>query len=486
MDTAYYMRRAEEFTARLNTEERLHLSGLKDTFETEAIFEESQELFTREAVFERLDHREDRLGRYLAEFAVRNYIEQRLRELTEQIADAESAAEVRLEGKPLSFYQALGQASQEADGSRRRALEEAATEAMSRHDEWRMQRIVGQREIARELGFADYRALCEDLSGQPLRALAQELAAFVEDTQSAYCALVDEQLGQAGIDSRSATDWDLRWVMFAPRYTEVFPGGRLLSAAEATLSALGVTFSKQPNVHLDLQPRPKKYPKPFCAPITVPGEVWVVASPRGGCADFLSFFHELGHALHFAGVDPELPCAYRIMGDHALTEAFAFLLQSVVLNRDWLRHCLGVEAAPESLFRAGRLIDHWCVRRCAGKIAYELELRGGDGRPARMAARYAHLLGHAFGVRVAPEQYLFDADDWFSCVRYLRAFMLDSCVRVFLRERFGRGWFRSPEAGEWLRSRWRRGTELTAEELAGELGFQLGIAPLRERLLANT
>jgi len=485
MDTAQYLLRAEQFTEGLQREEYLHFSGLKDEYRTQEIFEEFADLFSREAVLARLEDRDDREGRRLAEFAVRGHIEERLRELTEHIANAESAAEVECNGQRMPFLAALGQVTQEADRARRGALEDAVAEAMSRHNHHRAQRVAGQRQIAQELGFPDYRALCEDLSGQPLRALAQELAGFVEDTQSAYRAHLEEALGRVEIAPHGATDWDLRWVMFAPQYMEMFPRERLIPAAEATLSVLGVSLSDQANVHLDLQPRPKKYPRPCCVPISVPGEIWIVASPRGGYADFLSFFHELGHAEHFAGANAELSCAYRVMGDDALTEAFAFLLQSVVLDRDWLRHFLGVEAPPESLFRAGRLIDHWCVRRCVGKIAYELELHGGDGRPAEMGQRYARLVGDAFGIRVSPEAHLFDVDDWFSSARYLRAFMLDACLRLHLRERFGRAWFRSPEAGGWLRSQWQRGTEMTAAELAGEIGFQLGLAPLRDRLLED-
>ncbi len=485
MNVAQYARRAEQFTEALRREEYLHFSGMKSDYQTQEIFEEFADLFSREALLARLGDRESRDGRYLAEFAARHHIEQRLRGLTEHIVQAESAAHVACDGERMPFLRALGQLVQEPDHGRRRALEEAVAEVMSHQNERRAQRMAGQRQIAQELGFEDYRTLCEDLSGQPLRSLGQEMALFAKDTQSTYCERIEEALDGAGIAPSEATDWDLRWTILAPRHTGVFPRERLVAAAEATLAGMGVVLSEQANVRLDLEDRPGKSPRPFCAPVSVPGEVWVVASPRGGWVDFLSFFHELGHAEHFAHTDRKLPGPCRTMGDEALTEAFAFLLQSVVLDPGWLREVLGVETPPQSLFRAGQLLSLWYVRRYAGKILYELELHGGDVRPAEMAPHYARLLGRAVGVRVAPEAYLFDVDDWFYCARYLRAWMLDACLQLHLRERFGPVWFRCPEAGRWLRSLWRRGTELRAEELAAELGLQFGIAPLRDRLLRD-
>jgi hypothetical protein len=485
MDTAEYARLAERFIARLYREEYLQLAGLKDTLETEEIFEAFPGLFTRDVVLGLVEHRENRETRYLAEFAVRGHIEQRLRALTERIANEESAAEVEWPGERLPLRAAMEQLVLEPNRERRRALEEGVAQAVARQNPDRARRVAGQHEIARELGFADYRVLCEELSGQPLQALGAEMAAFVEETESAYRARTAEALERMGIRPGEATDADLRWVVLGPRHEELFSRARLLPAAEATLLKLGVALAEQENVHLDLEPRPKKCPRPFCSPIAVPGEIWVVASPRGGWVDFLSFFHELGHAEHFAHMSPELPCPYRMMGDDGVAEAFAFALQSVVLEKEWLRDVLGVEEVPEGLLEAGQLLDLWYVRRYAGKLAYELVLHGAAGGGAPAAPRYAQLLGQAMGVRVAPEHYLFDVDDGFYCARHLRAWIFEAGLRERLREQFGRAWFQCPEAGAWLKFLWRRGKEWTVEELAREVDLAPGTEPLRRRLLGK-
>ena len=74
----------------------------------------------------------------------------------------------------------------------------------------------------------------------------------------------------------------------------------MLPALEATLSDLGIDLHAQRNVHLDLESRPSKTPRAFCAPIEVPGKVMLVIQPIGGKDDWEALFHEAGHTEHYA------------------------------------------------------------------------------------------------------------------------------------------------------------------------------------------
>ena len=64
---------------------------------------------------------------------------------------------------------------------------------------------------------------------------------------------------------------------------------------------------RQANVELDLEERPTKSPRAFCAPIEVPGRVVLVIQPIGGPDDWLALFHEAGHTEHFAHTSASLP-----------------------------------------------------------------------------------------------------------------------------------------------------------------------------------
>jgi len=181
MDDALYMRLAEEFTARLHREEYSHLAGLKDTFDTESLFEEFHELFTRDAVLQRLEHRDDRVGRHLAEFAVHRYIGRRLSGLTERIANRQNAARVRVGGEALPFRQAWGMLTRVSDLETRRRIERRVAAAIDPQNADRAQRIAGQREIARELELPPVKVHCSVLAEDAIKAAIEDLQKHRED-----------------------------------------------------------------------------------------------------------------------------------------------------------------------------------------------------------------------------------------------------------------------------------------------------------------
>jgi hypothetical protein len=251
-----------------------------------------------------------------------------------------------------------------------------------------------------------------------------------------------------------------------------FPAERLTQSFVETLSGLGIDLATQSGVILDAERRPKKSPRAFCAPVRAPGEVYLVIAPVGGRDDFSALFHEGGHTEHFANVDPALPFEFRLLGDNAITEAYAFLFEHLVEDPEWLRRRLGVEddSALSGQPRASRLVY---LRRYAAKFAYELELHGAGNRGLdALADRYAELLSGAVRVPWPRETFLVDVDPGFYCTAYLRAWALETHLRAHLRERFGPAWFEEPEAGEALRVLWREGQRLTPEEMLGELSGQ--------------
>jgi hypothetical protein len=221
-------------------------------------------------------------------------------------------------------------------------------------------------------------------------------------------------------------------------------------------------------VVFDVEPRPNKAQRAFCAPVRPPHEVYLVLTPVGGREDYSTLFHEGGHTEHYANVDPELPFEYRYLGDNSVTEAFAFLFDHLVADPEWLRRHLGADE-PQPLVAHARATRLVYLRRYTAKLAYELELHGG-GRPLEaLAPRYADLLGRAVGVDWPQELFLQDVDPGFYSACYLRAWALEAYLRLHLRERFGPAWFDDPEAGTLLRTLWREGQRLRADELLSEL-----------------
>jgi hypothetical protein len=266
------------------------------------------------------------------------------------------------------------------------------------------------------------------------------------------------------------SDWD-----------EGFPADRMVPALEWTLDGLGIDLSAQGNVQLDLEPRPQKSPRAFCAPIEVPDRIKLVIKPMGGPDDWHAFFHEAGHAEHFAHVSRDLPVEFKRLGDNSVTEGWAMLFEHLVDDPAWLSRRLDF-ARPEDFVEESAVSLLYVVRRYAGKLLYELELHG-DVEVESMRSRYVELLQDATKIEPAPADYLADVDDGFYCTCYLRAWAFHTQIESHLREEFGRAWFTRPEAGSLLRELWAEGQRLTAAELLDQVaGTTLELAAVGERI----
>jgi hypothetical protein len=267
----------------------------------------------------------------------------------------------------------------------------------------------------------------------------------------------------------------------APELDELYPSERMLPALEATLADLGIDLRAQANVHLDLETRPSKSPRAFCAPIDVPDKVMLVIQPIGGKDDWEALFHEAGHTEHYAHTSEGLGFEARRLGDMAVTEGWAMLMQHLVVEPAWLNRRLDVPRVDD-LARDGAVSLLYFVRRYSAKLLYEIEFFQADD-PTAMRSRYAELLGDALKLPIAPESYLDDIDGSFYVIGYLRSWAFEAQLREFLRGELGNDWFARRDAGDLLRELWSLGQGPTADELLKDVtGAKLEMASVAERI----
>jgi hypothetical protein len=255
----------------------------------------------------------------------------------------------------------------------------------------------------------------------------------------------------------------------------------MLPALEATLADLGIDLRSQENVHLDVEQRPLKSPRAFCSPIEVPDRVMLVIQPMGGPDDWRALFHEAGHTEHFAHTSRDLSVEDRRLGDNAVTEGWAMLVQHLTDEPAWLNRRLDFSRADDFAAEgaAGLL---FFVRRYCAKLLYELEFHAADD-PTSMSGRYVELLGDALKIEPSPIDYLGDIDSSFYVSSYLRSWAFESQLRDYLREEFGSDWFARREAGSLLRELWELGQQPTAEELLKDVtGQTLEMAAVGSRI----
>jgi hypothetical protein len=255
----------------------------------------------------------------------------------------------------------------------------------------------------------------------------------------------------------------------------------MLPALESTLGDLGVDLRSQANVHLDLESRPSKTPRAFCAPIEVPGRVMLVIQPIGGKDDWEALFHEAGHTEHYAHTSGDLPLEDRRLGDMAVTEGWAALLEHLVTDPAWLNRRLDVPR-PRDVAHDGAVSLLYFVRRYSAKLLYEIEFFQAADVPS-MKPRYFEILSDALKLPVNPESYLDDIDGSFYVIGYLRSWAFEAQLREYLRSEFGNEWFARREAGDLLQELWSLGQGPSADELLKDVtGATLEMASVAERI----
>jgi hypothetical protein len=141
---------------------------------------------------------------------------------------------------------------------------------------------------------------------------------------------------------------------------------------------MGIDPLASGRITLDTGDREGKRSRAFCSPVRVPDEVYLVLRPHGGQTDWNTFLHELGHALHFAYMRPNLAFEYRWLGDNSITEGYAMLFDHLMETEGWLKRYteLGANNVQRYLRAAGFEELHFLRRYCA-KLMYEIELYGG-------------------------------------------------------------------------------------------------------------
>ncbi|MDH4179167.1 MAG: hypothetical protein OEV33_01550 [Armatimonadota bacterium] len=465
-----YEQEAESFLTELEEEYYRNGAGLKETLDLSQIYEKYDHLFSRENVERLLESRETRPGRHLAYFAASQRLDNSVRALTQQITTAETQATLEWDGERVPYRLARVLLNTEPDRARRLELHRRLLAITEQRNSLRAERLARLHGQAASLGFAGYIPFCQDLAEIRIELLAAQMNRLLESTAARWHEQLAAVLDQAGIPREDADISDLNYLLMGPQFDLHFPKDKLIPCLRQTLSGLGIDLDSQANLRLDTEERPLKSPRAFCSTVRVPSDVRLVIMPQGGQDDYNTLFHEAGHAQHFVHTRASAPFAFRCLGDNSVTEGYAFLFNLLLQTPDWASHTTIIRW-PAAYAHFSNFRQLYYLRRYAAKLNYERELHAHEAPIPDLGERYAELLGEAIGVRIPPGRYLADVDDGFYCARYLRGWMFEVQLRRRLVERFGKRWFASRDAGDFLKDLWELGQEFTADELAQRLDY---------------
>jgi hypothetical protein len=473
---------ADRLEAELMEEWYLHYAGHKQALELAPIYERHAGLVELERVRAVGAAAGDERTRFLWRWASENYLTNVTKQQLERVATLEAELEARVDGEQIPFRMLSPAIAREPDRDRRRRLYQAGAELREEHlNPLLLEAARAHRQATPDLGVDDYLMLYERVGFQ-LEQLANDCRELLDATERAWEEGADRLFrARAGVGLDEAEAWDTPRLFRAEEWDADFPGDSMLRALRATLGDLGIDLDAQANVHLDVEQRPNKSPRAFCAPIEVPERVMLVIQPIGGVDDWRALFHEAGHTEHFAHTEGSLPVEARRMGDAAVTEGWATLFEGLVREPAWLERRLDV-SRPRELAAGGAVIELFFTRRYAAKLLYELEFyRASD--PTEMRGRYVELLGEALKIEPSGASYLADIDPGFYVTEYLRSWAFEAQLRDHLRNEFGNAWFARREAGELLRDLWSEGQARRADDMLQELtGSRVEMAALEERI----
>ena len=469
--------------------------GEKEVSERAEIVERYRDLFSREqldalraAEQEAADENDrERLYR-LRKTCEAGVVSAELAEREDALENAILAARVEFEGEELPIRSAQAKLAVLPGYGEREELGEAAGDRSAEFNAERLEVLRAAEELEAEIsGQPDPVARNEEEKGISLRELEAVLAQASERSTGPYVLLRDRWFERLLGPERAKvpSSYHVAYLRRLSPLESTYTKDRAVEVCMDTVKRLGFDLENEPNIRLDLDDRPQKSPRACVIPSDPPSVVHLITRAQGGLHDYQAFLHEAGHALHYAGVDPNLPYTFRnISRDHALTEIYSYIFEAITREPEWHAQYFGLsdeEAARNA--EATSFLEAVLFRRYTAKLQFELDFWSRFNENGGGPDGYEERLTEATGVRYRADAYLADMDGGFYSADYLRAWIRSAQLRDYLVREIGQDWWRNAETGDRLRALFLEGTRPSSEEIAARLGYQpLDTAPLSREL----
>jgi hypothetical protein len=471
--------------------------GEKEVSEQAAIVARYADLFSREQL-DALRDEEDAADGERREWLYRlrktcesGLVAAELAERDDELENAILAARVTYNGDELPLRSALAQLSVMPGYREREELGELYRARSAEFNAARLDLLRGYEELEAELsGEPDPVARNEEEKQISLGELAAVLAAASDEIEETFLELRETWFDRLLGPDREAqpSSAHVGYVRRLSPLDATYTKDRATEVCLETLSALGFDLAADSNIKLDLDDRPQKSPRACVIASDPPQVVHLITRAQGGLHDYQAFMHEAGHALHYAGVDPNLPYTFRrISRDHALTEIYSYICEAITREPAWHAHYFGLsDEEARTNAQATTFLEALLFRRYTAKLQFELDFWSNFDEAGTASDDYAARLTAATGVRYPRDGHLADMDGGFYSADYLRAWIRHAQLRAHLIDQIGEDWWRSPRTGEILRALFAEGTKPSSEEIAARLGYDsLDTTPLVHELVAS-
>ncbi len=386
------------------------------------------------------------------------------------------AARLDFKGEELPLRSALARLAIISDYEERDQLGELYSQRSADFNEQRLELLSAYEELEADLTEEpDPVARSEEEKQVSLRDLESVLAAASDAIEGSFIAMrerwFERLLGPDREEQPSSAH--MGYIRRLSPLDSTYTKERATEVCLATLSALGFDLAADSNIRLDLDDRPQKSPRACVIASDPPRVVHLITRAQGGLHDYQAFMHEAGHALHYAGVDPNLPYTFRRLSrDHALTEIYSYICEAITREPAWHAEHFGLSDEEASTnAEATIFLEALLFRRYTAKLQFELDFWSSFDQAGLQSDDYSQRLTAATGIRYPSDGHLADMDPGFYSADYLRAWIRHAQLRNYLFDEVGEDWWRSPRTGELLRDLFAEGTRPSSEEIATRLGF---------------
>jgi hypothetical protein len=495
---ADYEKRLERYIYERAEEVRAVRVGEKEVSEQAAIVARYADLFTRDQLGELRSVEEETSDEDERErvFRLRKACESGV--IAAETAEREDALEnkilsarVEFKGEELPLRSAQARLALLPSYSDREELGDRQADASAEFNEERLGLLRTIEELDAELsGEPDPVARSEQEKRISLRDLDAALAQASKAVTDSYFDMrerwFERLLGSERADIPNS--YHVAYMRRLSPLEATYTRERAVEVCLATLERLGLDVTSNGNIRLDLDDRPQKSPRACVIASDPPRIVHLITRAQGGLHDYQAFLHEAGHALHYAGCDPNLPYTFRNLSrDHALTEIYSYICEAISCQPGWHQEHFGLsrEQAEENS-EATIFLEVFLFRRYLAKLQFELDFWSRFSEDGGTPDGYEQRLTDATKVRYRADNFLADMDAGFYSADYLRAWIRSAQLKDYLRREVGDEWWQNQATGEKLRALFTEGTKPSSEDIAARLGFDpLDTVPLVQELQGN-
>ena len=492
---AEYESRLQRYLFERSEEGRAVRVGEKEVSERAEIVARYSDLFTRPQLSALAAAEEEATGEDEQERLYRlrktceaGLITAELAEREDALENAVLAARVEFQGEELPLRSAQAKLAVLSSYADRDELGRLSGDVSASFNDERLAVLRAGEALEAEIsGVDDPIARTEEEKRISLRDLERALAAASAAAEGVYSQLREEWFDRLLGPEREAlpNSYHVAYVRRLSPLESIYTKEKAVPVCMDTLARLGFDLEAEPNIVLDLDDRPQKSPRACVIPSDPPRVVHLITRAQGGLHDYQAFLHEAGHALHYAGCDPNLPYTFRnISRDHALTEIYSYIVEGISRRPEWHARHFGLsdeEAAQNA--RATVFMEALLFRRYVAKLQFELDFWERFADDGGTNDGYSSRLTEATGVRYRADGFLADMDAGFYSADYLRAWIRAAQLRSYLEREVGESWWESKETGDRLRALFIEGTRPLSEEIAARLGFDpLDTGPLLDEL----